>query len=56
MHVHDGRVPVDASHRSVSVKGCGKKKFLVDVFHTYVYSVAVEAEDAAEAYDLARDA
>ena len=38
------------------MKGCGKKKFLVDVFHTYVYSVAVEAEDAAEAHDLARDA
>lgn len=39
------------------MKGRSKrKKFLVDVFHTYVYSVVVEASDADEAHDLVRDA
>ena len=36
--------------------GTGKKKFLVDVFHTYAYSVVVEASDEDEAHDLVQDA
>ena len=38
------------------MKGPGKKKFLVDVFHTYAYSVVVEASDEDEAHDLVQDA
>lgn len=33
-----------------------RKKFLVDVFHTYAYSVVVEASDDGEAHDLVQDA
>lgn len=47
---------VDTPHRGVPVRGSGKKKFLVDIFHTYAYSVVVEASDEKEAEKFIEDA